>query len=806
LLRRWGWSTLAFVLVSGWWFVFLIIQFNQVTELGMVRGLMAPLGDPVVTTGFGRVLDFQPGSALSYEFGWSDWANLLFRTFWIVYGWIHVFATPAVYHILGLLTLAAIFGLAKLIGTHYSQRSRGDTRQRRLWQPGIAVLAFHFLVYLGVVAMRYLLKPDPETAQGRHLYPALTSIAFFLVLGLSEALQMLRPLLDSRRIWSRSAAPEESYRFDKPLAIGVGVVLIVLSVLTPPLFILPIYRPYLPAVTANSSQIPISHRLQASFAPGLDLEGYDLGQTQIEAGEAVPITLYWHAGAKQELDYLVQVCLRDSAGEVVACRMGHPVGGRYPTRAWEAGYLIRDEVSVPTPYCLRPGDYELALSVLPLRRDVASTVIDETAKVGDTLSLGPITLSPGQRTPSDNFDLWLGEERHDHGEVELRQIRQELTAISYWPVEHPQGDKANNVHLVPVDTEPTSDLTWSPIAPGIAYRCPDGPLVSVHNFVVEPSVKPGRYYLEIGDQTKSEPLVTVITRPRDYTTPADIPVELDASFAGEVKLLGYEADMSPRWPGDTMRVTAYWQSLRIMNRNYIATLHLLDNTMHSWGQSDQILGSHYPNVLWAPGETVDEVYPLPIDHKTPAGLYNIEFSVYHYVLGTFIFLPVTTPANPEPVEHLYLGYVRVMDPARNRPPDHPMVVELGNQINLLGYDLSSKQLTAKESLKLALHWQAINPPTIDYTVFAQLIGPDGMVWAQQDNQPQGGRYPTTAWALQDRVVDRYELKLREGAPPGEYRLLVGMYDLATGQRLPAVGEDGSQLPDDAVPLATLTAE
>jgi hypothetical protein len=131
---------------------------------------------------------------------------------------------------------------------------------------------------------------------------------------------------------------------------------------------------------------------------------------------------------------------------------------------------------------------------------------------------------------------------------------------------------------------------------------------------------------------------------------------------------------------------------------------------------------------------------------------------------------------------------------------------LGSQIQLSGYDLSSEQLVVNEPLHLTLYWQAINQPRTDYTVFTQLIGPDGLVWGQQDNQPQGGRYPTTAWAVQDRVVDRYELTLREGAPPGQYRLLVGMYDLATGQRLTAIGEGGTRLPDDAILLTTLTVE
>jgi hypothetical protein len=147
-----------------------------------------------------------------------------------------------------------------------------------------------------------------------------------------------------------------------------------------------------------------------------------------------------------------------------------------------------------------------------------------------------------------------------------------------------------------------------------------------------------------------------------------------------------------------------------------------------------------------------------------------------------------------------------LDPAHLQPPDHPLEVKLGGQVQLSGYDLAVDSPALTEPVQLTLYWQAIEPPTTDYTVFTQLIGPDGLVWAQQDNQPQAGQYPTTAWKPNDRVVDRYELFLSKDAPPGQYRLLVGMYDLASGQRLPAIAADGYQYPDHAIGLTSLTIE
>ena len=795
-LRRWGWAVLAFVLASGWWFAFLIIRFNQVAQLGWVRGLTAPLGDPVLTSGASRILELR-AAGISYTFGWSDWALITFRSFWIGLG-IRDSVPPAIDQLLGIFWVAGLLTLAAIVGlVVYGWRRRGEhlspsaTETGVSWRPAMAVLALHFLIYLGVVAMRYLLRHTADTAQGRHLYPALTSIAFFFALGLGELLTGLRRVFPRR--WSPSLG-------DSTLALGLSGALAGLSALILPLFMLPLYSPYMPIITAKAGEMPISHRLKASFANGLDFVGYDLGAPQAEAGQALPVTLYWHAEARQERDYLVRLCLRDNAGQWVTCQQEYPVDGRYPTRAWEVGYLIKDRVSLPIPACLPGGDYELVLSMLPLRLDAASTIVDEAAET-PPLVLGRVALAASQRLQPPSPDVRLAGERIDQGSVGLRQIRQGLTVITY----DEQSSNAADVRLAPVNGDSASDTGWSPLAFAVTYPCPSGPLVSIHTFIADPSVRPGSYHLQVDGQPFSQPEVFVITRLRDFTTSAAPPTPLDASFSGEVKLLGYRADLSPRRPGDTIYLSAYWRALRTMSRDHIGVIYLLDHTKTAWGQTDQTLGGSYPNILWAAGELVAEEYRLTINPQTPPGLYTVQFGVYNYEAGVIQFLSADMDGNSQPVEWLYLGQVRVVDPAEGRSPSHPLAVKAGDQIELLGYDLSAERLKEGQPLRLTLYWQATGQPVADYTVFTQLIGPDGQVWGQQDNQPQAGRYPTTAWPVQGQVIDRYELKLKAGAPLGAYRLLVGMYDLATGQRL-AAAKDGALLPDNAIPLATLTLE
>lgn len=232
----------------------------------------------------------------------------------------------------------------------------------------------------------------------------------------------------------------------------------------------------------------------------------------------------------------------------------------------------------------------------------------------------------------------------------------------------------------------------------------------------------------------------------------------------------------------------------------VISLKLLDKDFNVGGEYVAGLGDRYPNVLWVPTEIVTETYPIVIKPGTPPGLYQLEFSLIHQdenLPDSYQYLPIFENGT-ELGTNLYPATIRLLDPAHGTPPPNPISAQLGDSIYLAGYDLSP----LSSPLPLMLYWKNTTSLSTDYTVFTQLIGPDGQVWAQWDNPPQAGRYPTSAWAKNDTVVDRYTLTLRGGAPTGEYRLLVGMYHPTTGERLPAT-IDGQPQPDNAIQLAIL---
>jgi hypothetical protein len=122
-------------------------------------------------------------------------------------------------------------------------------------------------------------------------------------------------------------------------------------------------------------------------------------------------------------------------------------------------------------------------------------------------------------------------------------------------------------------------------------------------------------------------------------------------------------------------------------------------------------------------------------------------------------------------------------------PQHPLDADLGPS-RLLGYDLKREEQGGQSSVLITLYWQAQRPMDTSYVVFAQLLDPAGHVASQSDSVPQGGGYPTIWWLPGEVVADDVRLALPpEGSRAERYRLIVGMYDPASGTRLPVAGKD-----------------
>jgi hypothetical protein len=115
-------------------------------------------------------------------------------------------------------------------------------------------------------------------------------------------------------------------------------------------------------------------------------------------------------------------------------------------------------------------------------------------------------------------------------------------------------------------------------------------------------------------------------------------------------------------------------------------------------------------------------------------------------------------------------------------------------VELRGYRLGGTQRPATD-LSVMLTWHALEPLPINWTVFVHLVDANDQIVAESNSIPQGGAFPMPRWSEGDWVADQHTIPLPAELPPGEYRLLVGLYraDTRSQRREDVWAADGSEL-------------
>ena len=273
---------------------------------------------------------------------------------------------------------------------------------------------------------------------------------------------------------------------------------------------------------------------------------------------------------------------------------------------------------------------------------------------------------------------------------------------------------------------------------------------------------------------------------------ADRVVPVDAHFVAGPTLLAYDASLPVARtlvPGDALGVTLYWGMEYVPLPRYTTWVHLspADPTQRIADADAWLGGTHYPSDLWRrPDLGVRQVHQVRVPEQgAPFGLY-------------WLRLGLTPPAG-ERVPLVDGGSAVTLGPWRVRPvpgaaPAVPVDARLGEAVRLQGYDVA-----VTDSLVVTLTWSAEAVPALDYVVFVHWVGAEGVMLAQHDGSPAAGRYPSSWWLPGDCVPDVHRLSLPLTLP-NPIILYVGMYDPATGARLPAYTASGALLPDGIIPL------
>jgi hypothetical protein len=145
--------------------------------------------------------------------------------------------------------------------------------------------------------------------------------------------------------------------------------------------------------------------------------------------------------------------------------------------------------------------------------------------------------------------------------------------------------------------------------------------------------------------------------------------------------------------------------------------------------------------------------------------------------------------------------VRLVRFTSQRPTTiRPIKATLGsNELQLADVRLV-EALPAGQALPVEFVWLPLTRPQKDYNLFLQLLNADGALVAQHDNPPNGGYHPTTTWQVGQPITTRHAVVLPPTLPPTDYQLITGLYNSATGTRLPVT--DGR----DFIDLGIITVE
>lgn len=268
----------------------------------------------------------------------------------------------------------------------------------------------------------------------------------------------------------------------------------------------------------------------------------------------------------------------------------------------------------------------------------------------------------------------------------------------------------------------------------------------------------------------------------DFEVPAPLEVRIPScctDFSGS--LVGYHPPLPRYQIGDTAYLSLYWR--RPPQEELLVLLV---------GPQVRALSISPTHAI---GTTLSaQLVALPLTTDLPPGDYRV-------------LIPTAEGGSVEVGRFVLQPAEGALPAAGEEAIEHPVDVQLGPSILLLGYSLPHTSVEAGESLEVTLYWQTETPLEARYKVFVHLVGEtynattDNFLWGQQDNEPVENRLPTTRWAPDVLVTDPHTLSVAEDAPPGLYTLQVGLYGLTDGVRLPIFVE--GQAEGDSIPLTEI---
>lgn len=287
---------------------------------------------------------------------------------------------------------------------------------------------------------------------------------------------------------------------------------------------------------------------------------------------------------------------------------------------------------------------------------------------------------------------------------------------------------------------------------------------------------------------------------------------------GDLSLVGYRISRDVLHPEENVTLKLYWRTSEPLPEDYFVSAHIVSRPdAESVAQTDRPLGGYagWRTTTWIPGVTMRDAihFHLPGDLSTPASYWLLvrvwwptEYVKSGLVPDSIEYVPLTdTDLQSLTPDTMVLSSLPALANASGEPVEPPPIeanYQFSDGFSLVGYELPQEgQLGGL--LPLAFWWATQANVEPGLTQFVHLLHSNGEDVFTYDQPPFGDTFPTSDWPAHIEVRDALDIPLPDDLPPGEYRVLTGMYVLETGERRPVTDADGQPVPDNAIDLGTI---
>ena len=400
-----------------------------------------------------------------------------------------------------------------------------------------------------------------------------------------------------------------------------------------------------PAFTAYLRNGPIAPPapipLNINFGNSIELLGYDIQEAI--AGNKTAVTLFWRVLSPPPNNLLPFIHLEDRWQH----RWSQKESAAYPSRQWESGDYIIEQVELPLPAGMPPGHYRLRVGLFDPATGEALPRFDAIGRyAGGAFIIENIPVAAAQQLPSDMPQPPFPLEQQARPGLQLLGYERGQTTVAtgepidlalWWQITETQPHmiarleiiRPDNTGLILANSQPVHNTYPFP-----AWAAPQL-LIDRQSPRVPENIPSGTYRLSLrlldSDDntliTADLGLLTVATSERIFTRP-NYSVAQAAVFGNEIGLIGY--DLTSLTNGQAT-LTLYWQALQAPSQDYTVFVHILakeDGVCCVWQQDVMPQQNQYPTTRWLANEYVIDSYLITPETPLAPGRYPIEIGLY----------------------------------------------------------------------------------------------------------------------------------------------------------------------------------